>query len=330
MSLQVDKNFLKLMNLHLFKENRPGVYSFRCPICGDSKKSTSKKRGYAIKDKKGSGLYVYCHNCHWQGSFSYFLKIQDPSLFDRYREEIRREKLRGEKIEHPPETIKNKFQLIKSPLLYESFKSEKGREYLFKRCVTDLDGIYFTSNFQKYINKNYVKKYEKEIEEDRVVFTLYNINNDLIGFQSRSLNRGISERYLTVRLDESENLIWYNKVNKNEIVFATEGIFDAIVLKNSIAFLNSNPNIEFLKSLFPKLIIILDNEPRNKHIVNQYNRIANMNNVGLFIWPSFLKYKDINELYIDVKGKVDVNGLILKHSYFSVLEKKMRVVSWQN
>ena len=47
--------------LQQFKKKRDYLYNFRCPVCGDSKKSKTKARAYLYRVK--SDMFFKCHNC---------------------------------------------------------------------------------------------------------------------------------------------------------------------------------------------------------------------------------------------------------------------------
>ena len=57
----------------------PSGYRFRCPYCGDSKKSQSKARGHVVE--KWGGKFFKCHNCGLSKSFDQFLKDMDAELY---------------------------------------------------------------------------------------------------------------------------------------------------------------------------------------------------------------------------------------------------------
>ena len=59
-----------------------GGYRFRCPYCGDSKKSQSKARGHVVE--KWGGKFFKCHNCGLSKSFDQFLKDVDADLYAEY------------------------------------------------------------------------------------------------------------------------------------------------------------------------------------------------------------------------------------------------------
>src|SRR5690625_3254550 len=67
------------------------VYSCRCPVCGDSKRSQRKRR-FFFYAKRGQ-LNVDCKNCNYGRSFYNFVKEQFPNSFEEYRRDQFRAKL---------------------------------------------------------------------------------------------------------------------------------------------------------------------------------------------------------------------------------------------
>ena len=57
-------------------------YRFRCPYCGDSKKSQAKARGHVVE--KWGKRFFKCHNCGLSKSFDQFLKDMDAELYAEY------------------------------------------------------------------------------------------------------------------------------------------------------------------------------------------------------------------------------------------------------
>ena len=80
----IDQKYLLLVSsqLKLFKKKNDGLYNFRCPYCGDSKKSQTKARGFMFR-KENSMIYK-CHNCGVGASFKNFLKHVDSKIYNEY------------------------------------------------------------------------------------------------------------------------------------------------------------------------------------------------------------------------------------------------------
>jgi predicted RNA-binding Zn-ribbon protein involved in translation (DUF1610 family) len=78
-------NFELSHQLKLFKKTGEGIYNFRCPLCGDSKKIKSKTRGYLLSSN--DNFFYKCHNCDCTTSFLNFLQLIDKSLYRKYLKE---------------------------------------------------------------------------------------------------------------------------------------------------------------------------------------------------------------------------------------------------
>ena len=73
-----------------------------------------------------------------------------------------------------------------------------------------------------------------------------------------------------------------------------------------------------------KLIMIVDNEPRNKDICRVLDKIIE-NRYNVVIWPQTINEKDINEMVL--KGSDPVK--IVSKNVFSGLEAKLKFVEWK-
>ena len=68
--------------LQQFKKKRDYLFNFRCPVCGDSKKSKTKARAYLYRVKVD--MFFKCHNCGASHNLANLIKIVDPNLYDQY------------------------------------------------------------------------------------------------------------------------------------------------------------------------------------------------------------------------------------------------------
>ena len=80
----IDSRYIGLISVKLqkFSRKKEGLYTFRCPYCGDSQKHKNKTRGYIYKYKNDHNFK--CHNCGVSRSLTNFLKDHDPALHDQY------------------------------------------------------------------------------------------------------------------------------------------------------------------------------------------------------------------------------------------------------
>ena len=142
----IDDKYINLISprLSLFTRKKAGLYNFRCPYCGDSKKRKNKARGYFFKIKAD---YVYkCHNCGVGRTLSNFLKDQDILLHDQYVMEKFKDSTsstgKGSYTPNPklnfspPNFVKSATGLekISDPNIFH-----EARKYLEQRGIKDLD-----------------------------------------------------------------------------------------------------------------------------------------------------------------------------------------------
>ena len=97
----LDTKYINLASASLqkYKKVKNGLWTFRCPYCGDSKKNKNKTRGYIFQVK---GDHVFkCHNCGITRSFSNFLKDHVPHVYDEYVMERYQEGTIGKNVPKP-------------------------------------------------------------------------------------------------------------------------------------------------------------------------------------------------------------------------------------
>ena len=84
MSMYIDIKYLNLIShrLQRFKKKGDYLWNFRCPYCGDSKKSQSKARGFVFRKK--NDLFFKCHNCSMGTNLSNLVKHIDSKVHDDY------------------------------------------------------------------------------------------------------------------------------------------------------------------------------------------------------------------------------------------------------
>lgn len=86
MRLLSDISFVDRLGYQLegFKRLNTNLWNFRCPICGDSQKSKTKRRGHIYPNVERTRLMFKCHNCGESMSFSKLLERLDKKLFQEY------------------------------------------------------------------------------------------------------------------------------------------------------------------------------------------------------------------------------------------------------
>ena len=318
----IDSKYIGLISSRLqkFKKVKADLYNFRCPLCGDSQKNKNKTRGYLYPVKNNTNFK--CHNCGASLSFNNFLKELDPTLHKQYTMEKFKEGHTGKnfvveapKFEFIKPTFKKKLDLPKASEVLVS------KEYLEKRKINP-EKFYFAHNFKEWTNTQKQTFQKTDKEEPRIIIPLYDFENNLIGFQGRSLTPK-SVKYITVMLSENAPKIYgLNTIKKNETVYVTEGPFDSTFVRNSIAMCGADADISEFG--FSRAVWIYDNEPRNKEIIDRISKTIDRGE-EVIIWPSSIEQKDINDMVLAGLNVMNV----LESNTYSGLEAKIKFNNWK-
>lgn len=308
MSLYLDKKYINLVSssLEKFKWKKDGLANCRCPVCGDSEVNKNKARGYFFKS---DDTYFYkCHNCGVSFNIYKFLEIVSPALFKEYSLEKFMEK--NIKIEHVfvKEEVK-KTDASSSPpceLIHELSENHKAICFLESRKIPKelWNRFGYTSLFGSYarsVNKDY-----SLIEDERLLIPIYDEHNTFIGVQGRSLTN-IKPKYITLKKNDKIKLTYgLNTINLSKRIFVVEGPIDSLFLPNAIACLGSGNFLE-VREKFPNqdLIFVVDNEPRNKSVVDTIKQLIE-NKEKVCIFPSAIKEKDINDMVLNGINVCDI------------------------
>ena len=318
----VDSKYIGLVSSRLqkFKKVKNDLYNFRCPICGDSQKHKNKARGYFYVVKNNTNFK--CHNCGASLSLNNFLKTIDTTLHKQYTLEKFKEGHTGKgfvveapKLEFKKPVFKTKLDLPKAT---ENFYA---KEYLEERKLNP-EKFYFTDKFKEWTNTKKQTFDSTYRDEPRIIIPMYDRDKNLIGFQGRSLTHN-SVKYITVMLnDDSPKLYGLESIDEEKPIYIVEGPFDSTFVENSVAMCGSDVDIRSFG--WGDHIWVLDNEPRNREIVN---RIAKLIDRGekVVIWGNNIVEKDINDM---VLGGHDVMSVIKLNTY-SGLEAKVKFNTWK-
>lgn len=321
----VDVKYINLLSVRLekFKKVKNNLYTFRCPICGDSKKNKNRTRGYFYQQKNNTNYK--CHNCGISISFNNFLKTIDTTLHKQYIFEKFKEGHTGKNFpaETPefsnftPNFSNSKNKKIDLPKASSNLES---KAYLENRKLNP-NNYYYVQNFKEWTNSFQPTFQDIIRDEPRIIIPLFH-QNKLIGFQGRSLVPS-KVKYITIMLDEDAPKIYgLDRIDRNKLVYITEGPFDSDLIDNAIALCGADGDIDRLN--IKNKVWIYDNEPRNKEI---HSRLIRMIDKGekVVIWPSSVKEKDINDM---IMSGLDVKSMLESNTY-SGLEAKLKFTHWK-
>lgn len=340
-ALWLDQKYAQLAgtNLERFKvvKQRPFIARFRCPVCGDSQNNKFKTRGhfYEISGR----INVKCFKCGYSTSLSKFLRTYNPVLYSEYRIESLRESGQQEvepfvpRIESFAKRRLDNFEPMKQlKKISQLSPFHPAKKYISERKIPSNTHfrIYYTDIYCHWVNTFIPDKFNEKslaLDEPRIVFPFVDSNGYVFGFTGRSISKNSTLRYSTVMIDDTKDKVFgLDSIDKNKTVYLVEGPIDSLFLTNCVAMAGSDAKLDAIQSR-DKLVIVYDNEPRNKEIVKKIER-AVTTNYKVCIWPDHVEQKDINDMVLNGLSPSDVQYMIDQNT-FSGLAAKMRLQQWK-
>ena len=330
-SSYIDVKYINLCSslLERFKQKHTNLWNFRCPICGDSKKSKTKCRGF-VYEKRNKYFYK-CHNCNYGTSFNRFLEKISPALHknyitEQYKEDAWRKKDEPKSI--PEFNFVPEFNHVLQGM--DSISSlttdHPARNYLKNRLIPEryFRDLYLCKEFKKWTNTIIPNKFSSlEHDAPRLVIPFFDCKHNIIGYQGRSFNPKEQAKYITIKMKGVENLIYgEERINIKKKIYCVEGPLDSLFLPNCLAIAGLN-----FKGVKISNVIVLDNERRNVQIIDALKKVIT-NGYSVCIWPDSVKEKDINEMIIDGRTTDDIVEIIDNNTY-SGLQANFQLSQWK-
>lgn len=296
--------------------------NMRCPICGDSKKSSTKKRGwYYMKNAS-----FYCFNCSTGMSGIKFLEFISGSSYADIRKEYMKLYLKtGQNLSLSanydiPSEEPSMFQLqsIVKPEWKQPL-SDKAKAYLSGRKVTEAP----------FLKENLYSCYTKKGEE--YIMIPWRLTGVDAYFQLNDFQKLHSLKYVFPK-DKKKLLYGLDNIDISwPYIIAFEGVYDSLFVKNGIATGTksvSDYQLKLIKERFPRhqLVISFDNDKAG--ISSMVKLLKNGSDFKYFKWfNKNTQQKDIND-YIISKGNVNIftNTSILEKMIVDKLLMKMFLI----
>ena len=332
MSVYIDRKFLKLLSPKLgkFTQRREDLYNFRCPFCGDSQKNQFKARGYIYRKK--DDYFYKCQNCGIGHSMYNFISHLDPEMLKEYALETYSNvkvqmdvKVPDFKFEKP--IFKAKINL---PKISELDDEHYAKKYCLNRkfSVECLDRLYFAESFKRFVDE-ILPDNEKNLKEDdpRLIIPFFDIDGSLLAIQGRAL-RDSKIRYITIKINQdSIKIFGLDTVDKENKVYVTEGPLDSLFLSNAVA--TADANLTNAVNYIPKdkLVLVFDNEPRNKDICRLMDE-AIEKHFQICIWPEMMQEKDINDMILNGFSSEEIEDIIDNNTFVN-LRAKFEYTQWK-
>jgi len=327
--LIIDHKYVGLLSNRLLRYTKVDnkTYTFRCPICGDSKKNSYKTRGY-IYEKKDKMMF-YCHNCLASMSFGKFLKYLDQQLWEEYTQEKFIEKNSNTAPQTPDITkvVWPKYRL-ESPLRFLKKISSLDPEHPAKRYVVKRKippqfhyKLFYAPKFKSWVNNIIPGKFKDGEDEARLIIPFLDKEGNCFGVQGRSFKPdGI--RYITIMFnDDKPKIFGLDDCDFSKPVYVLEGPIDSMFIPNAIAMAGADVDFDVLPY---NTTFIYDNEPRNAQIIKRMEKIIDRG-YNIVIWPDNLDIKDINDMVLSGLDPMK----IVRENTFKDLSAKMRIVQWK-
>ena len=332
MSLYIDKKFVSLLSprLKLFKQKGEFLFSFRCQICGDSKKNPNKARGFIYRRK--SNLFFSCHNCGVSLSFGNLLKTLDPFLYKEYV----MERFQNESKTNVP---KPDFKLVQTkpvfrvgldlPTLQSLREGHTARNFISARKVPVdwLSRLYYADDFSMFVKSFLPDETRTFKAEPRIVIPFYDTDKSLLGMTARSLGPSVA-KYITLKTREDARKVFgLDRVDFSRRIYVVEGPIDSMFLPNAIASQDASLHSVIHSVGDYDYVFVHDNQPRNKDVCKQIKKIIDLGK-DVCIWPDTVTEKDINDMVLAGHSPVQVQATIDANTY-SGLRADIEFSKWR-
>lgn len=304
-------------------------YNFRCPFCGDSHKSATKKRGWWYTETAS----YYCFNCGLSLSGIKFLELRAGSGYAEIKKQYVKMLFNSKSN---PEQYLSSFQNSLSSFNSENnifnlknvVKSEwknaltnEAYNYLEQRKV--FEAPFLKEKFFSCFNKDKTKEFILIPWKINSVDAYYQLND------FKKYNKDLkyifppNKKKLLYGLDNIDITFPY--------IFIFEGVYDSLFVKNGIATGTksiSDIQLDIIKFRYPKhkIVISFDNDEAG---IQSTKKLINSNNDFLYFrwFNENTKEKDIND-YVISKNNVNIfsNKTVLEKMIVNKLSMKMFLI----
>ena len=325
----IDSKYLNIIGPQLlkFKKKWDFLWNFRCPYCGDSQKSRSKARGFVYRKK--NDLFYKCHNCGIGTTLGKLIeyidsKVHKDYIMERYR--------KGVETNNPKPEFKFDVPIFRKKGILKSLKSisdlstdHPARKIVEKRLIPleSFSDLYLCESFYKFTNSLVPNKFPSlDGDHPRLLIPFRNEKGEIFAYQGRAFGKE-QPKYITIKLDNDATKIFgLDRIDNSKQVYAVEGPLDSLFLDNCVAVGGAD-----LAKLKNDVIIIFDNEPRNREICKQMDSCIRFYK-KIVIWPDSMKHKDINDMIMAGYTKKQIQEIINDNT-FSGAAAQLRFAEWK-
>lgn len=337
----IDTKYINLLSprLERFQWKKSNLAACRCPICGDSSKSKRKVRFYFYE--KSGNFFVRCHNCDYSTTLGSLIRHMDGNLYRQYCFENLKDKndngnfVRKEQSEPKKPTLPENAVLDEIPKLSELSSSHPAVEWARSRKIpkAKLDLLHYAENFADWVSL--IDPDANVGDDQRVVIPIFSRTGALTGAQGRMLGQaqahGREVRYITIKADKNGGRLWYGleRIDPDRPLVVVEGPIDSLFLTNGVAMLGLADPLNIPVGVpTDKIVYALDNEPRNKQVVEAMETLIEAGR-SVCIWsPRVNGIKDINDMILKGIHAAEIESII-RECTLSGLSAKLAMKSWK-
>ena len=326
----IDTKYLNIISPYLqqFKKKGDYLWNFRCPYCGDSQKSRTKARGFVFRKK--NDLFFKCHNCGVGASLGNLVKTIDSKIhkdyiFERYKKGVETHSSPQPEFKFNAPVFRKKGILKNLKSISDLSTDHPARRFIQKRLIPSesFSDLYLCESFFKFTNSIIPNKFPSlDGDHPRLLIPFRDEQGEVFAYQGRAFGKE-QPKYITIKLDDDKDKIFgLDRVDKSKPIYVVEGPLDSLFLDNCVAVAGAD-----FSNMEGDLIIIYDNEPRNKEINKQIEKTINQGK-SVCLWPDNMKWKDINDMIIAGYSKEQIQEIITDNT-FSGAAAQLRFAEWR-
>jgi hypothetical protein len=301
--------------------------NFRCPVCGDSKKNSAKKRGYYYLNNAS----FHCFNCDANLSGYKLLQLLSGQDYEELKTQRFKMVFNGNNFNSlssfsydEPAENKNTNVLTFKNVIKPEYKNElsgRAEDYLKNRLV--LDAPFLKEKFYSYYAKN----------KNEYILIPWKINGVDAYYQVNDFlkNNPNGPKYI---FPKNRDKLIYGLDNIDisfPYLICFEGVYDSLFVKNGIAIGGKNLTElqeKILKNRFPrhKIVFALDNDRPGLEATARELKKEGSTSKMFFRWfDRSTKEKDINDF---VKSNGNVNTFADGSLVESMIKDSISMKMW--
>lgn len=306
---------------------RSNAWMGGCPICREGNSWGKKRRLYYKLEKN----YLFCFNCGWKGGTIEFIKHVTGLTYSEIVQESGNYTTNDvAKIdsEQKPKPVNDNIPTLPddSINLYDESQTE-----WWKDSPAVRDSIKYIQSRKLDVAVNRPRSLwlslNDYVHKNRITIPFYSNDGKILFYQSRAIYPQDKQPKYLSKSGAEKSIFNIDKVSPDiEAIFIFEGPIDSFFVRNGVAIagITSGPGQDLnqlqQKQLndyrLYKKIWVLDSQWLDQTSLEKTKMLVEQNET-VFIWPKQLgcKYKDINDLCIDINQPGIGHKYIAKNSY---------------